>query len=369
MLHENTSPTDWEELTEFIADGKCVLFLGPGATVNYANSERQTQFFEELVRKYPNYLYSYNKGDGFLIFINRDASSIISQKVKKFYEASFDSEMLAKLAQIPFHFIILLSPDMSLNREMKSQNFAFQSDYFGKPNVSEAITPNKNSLPLLYHIMGCTEDANSLLVSHADMYKYISEITTIKQSNQYEWLKTALSGANVGRLLFLGVDFDKWYFQLILNVLNLENIPCIRHAYIHDKWESPVRSVWEKHFRIDFVPNQITEFVDTLHQHCKQKKLLRKPIEDATISRNYKLSSFMKFFVAALSAEDLTTFCMCNYEKVYEEFTSEQSKSTRINKLMEYVKQHNDYENMLNLMKEENQVQFNKINNESPYYD
>lgn len=364
MLHENTSPTDWEELTEFIADGKCVLFLGPGATVNYANSERQTQFFEELVRQYPNYLDSYNKGDDFLIFKDRKGFSTISRNIKNFYEEDFSSEMLAKLAQIPFHFIILLSPDMSLNREMKAQNFAFHADYFSKSNVANITSPNKTTLPLLYHIVGCTEEPNSLLISHSTMYAYIRSFS--ERLPQFQWLKTALSEDNVNRILFLGVDFDKWYYQLMLDMLDLEEIPCIRHAYIHDTWESPMRSIWEKHFLIDFVPNQITEFVDTLHQHCKQKNVLRKAIEGAKIGRKYKISSFVKFFMIALNGEALDFFCMCHYPSVKDDFTPEQGKSMRINKLMEYVIQHDDYENMLSLMKDENQVQFN---NNAPYYD
>lgn len=78
------------------------------------------------------------------------------------------------------------------------------------------------------------------------------------------------------------------------------------------------------------------------------------------LSIKYNLANIKRYFVVALSGSDLDSFCLSYFDDVYNEFVPDQSKSTRIDLLLKYIKQNNQYDRLLSLMKEENPVQYDK---------
>jgi hypothetical protein len=358
-----TTPIDWDVLVEIISEGKCVLFLGPGATINYADKERQDRFFKELWKSHPDDIYSYHEEDGFFVFSKKEAIYDISIKARKFYNEDYGSPMLEKLARIPFHFIVLLSPDTTLQKEMSKQGFSYTEDYYDMLNEHNPPLPSPDTPPLIYHLLGISQKTESLIVSHGEMYNFMRAFlggTRLPQN-----IKTALNFQHAKNLIFLGVDFDKWYFQLIMNILGVDSNNYNSYASIQTG-EIGLRTIWEKHFRINFVPQQIDDFVDNLHQSFANSNRLRQPASVKPAPHNYKIANIIKFMNNALNGTDLDSFCLSYFDKVYDDFTPEQGKSARINKLMEYVRQADDFENLLHLMKEENPIQYSK---NEPYYE
>jgi hypothetical protein len=57
---------------------------------------------------------------------------------------------------------------------------------------------------------------------------------------------------------------------------------------------------------------------------------------------------------------------MINFDEVYDNFTPTQGQSARLNALLDYLERKSDYENFLDLAKEENPVQFKNF---APYYE
>jgi len=268
--------------------------------------------------------------------------------------------MLEKLAQIPFHFIVLLSPDTTLQTEMTKQSFAFTEDYYDIINEHSPGLPTRDA-PLTYHLLGTSHKTESLIVSHGEMYNYMRAFlggTKLPQN-----IKTAINFQNAKNLIFLGVDFDKWYFQLMLNMLGVDTNNYNSYASIQ-RGATGLRTIWEKHFHINFVPHEINEFVDKLHQHFT-KDQLRQPKTEPP-NRSYKIANIIRFLNVALNGTDLDSFCLSYFDSVYDDFTPNQGKLARINKLMEYVRQQNQYEKLLELMKEENPIQYEK---NEPYYE
>ncbi len=363
MDTSNTTSIDWETLAEIISEGKCVLFLGPGATVNYGERERLNNFFRQLLQNHPADIHSYHPEDGFFVFSKKEAIYDISIKVRRFYKEDYSSPMLEKLAQIPFHFIVLLSPDTALQTKMTKHGFAFTEDYYDIIKEHSPEVPGPDTPPLIYHLLGISHKTETLIISHGEMYNYMRAFvggTKLPQN-----IKTAINFQHAKNLVFLGVDFDKWYFQLMLNMLDIDTNNYNSYASIQSG-ATGLRTIWEKHFHINFVPHEIDAFVDNLYRHFANKNQLRRVPVNPPVKRNYKVASFVKFLMKALNGTDLETFCSSYFESVCDDFTPEQSKSARINILMEYVRQQDEYEKLLELIKEENPIQYKES---EPYYE
>ena len=245
---------------------------------------------------------------------------------------------------------------------MTKQGFAFTEDYYDIINEHAPVLPTHDTPPLIYHLLGVSHKTESLIISHGEMYNYIRAFlggTKLPQN-----IKSALNFQNAKNLIFLGVDFGKWYFQLMLNMLGVDTNNYNSYASIQNG-ATGLQTIWEKHFHINFVPHEIDEFVDRLHGQFKQNQL-RSPAISGTAKHKYKVDSIIKYLILAFNGTDLDTFCLSYFDSVYDDFTPEQSKTTRINKLMEFVRQHDQYEKLLELMKGENPIQYDK---NQPYYE
>lgn len=362
VMEQTYSAIDWTTLAEIIDEGKTVLFLGPEATVNYGDHERQNRFFGQLLADHADELHSYNQEDGLFVFSAREAIYQIATKVKRFYSQDYGSPMLEKLAQIPFHFIVVLTADCSLQFAMERLRLSYNEDYYDVLNErTDLHLPTRHTPPLFYHLLGTAKNTDTLIISHGQMYDFIRSFlggTKLPQN-----IKTALNFQKAKSLIFLGINFDKWYFQLILNVLGVD-----AHAYNSfasiQEGETGLRTVWEKYFRIHFVPHHLDEFVNNLHAAFPPDKLRTAQPQKPVV--RYKNASFIKYFSAAFGATDFDTFCLSYFDEVHNDFADGQGKSARVNKLIAYVQQNNQYENLLGLMKDENPVQFEK---NAPYYE
>ncbi len=101
MENTQTSAIDWGELADIIEMGQCVLFLGPEATVNYADKNRQTNFFSELEKTSPA-IHSYHKEDGLFVFSKPEASLGVQLKLKSFTKATSARRCWARLRKSLF---------------------------------------------------------------------------------------------------------------------------------------------------------------------------------------------------------------------------------------------------------------------------
>ena len=67
---------------------------------------------------------------------------------------------------------------------------------------------------------------------------------------------------------------------------------------------------------------------------------------------------FRELVDAAFSNESLRIFCSDNFSEVYNNFTSEQSKSDRVLALIDYVERHNGFDRLASLVRQENPEQY-----------
>jgi len=272
---EQITNIDWEFLFDSIQDERTVLFIGPSIAINPNGKNLQSEFFEKFYLENSKDIISYHKQDGFFLYKDEGTKMILTNRIKKFYQQNFAKDIVEKLSQIPFHLIILVTPDLTIKNTFNEKNFDYNYSYF---DYSKAIDitemPNKNK-PLIYSLLGTVDYNDTLITSHQDLFLYLralfgSNILPLK-------LRTLLSKEKASNFIFLGLDFDKWYFQLLLNLLELNNDRFIRYATLCDLTNDN-KTLCESHFKINFIAKNAEIFVEKLYEYFAKTENIRNSI-------------------------------------------------------------------------------------------
>lgn len=235
-----------------ISIGKCLVILGPRLlTEDGPNIKANLNAYlkQELGDQ-----VSYYSEDGFLSFDPDERDFEISDNVKDFYEKLEPHAVYQKIAEIPFTLIINTSPDKTLNRVFDKKNREYDYDYF-KMYEGSHDPPSKHST-LIYNIFGDYEDMDSMVLTFKDLSNYMQSFMESEPN-----IKQALNDAKA--ILFFGFSYDKWYFQLLLSMLRLEDGR-------KNSWETPkdnIKNFYVGEFKMKFFSDSTaTQIIDELHQ-------------------------------------------------------------------------------------------------------
>jgi hypothetical protein len=282
-------PINWEDLKEAMLKEKAILFLGPEVTVNYEDRNNQEKFFNNLVAKYggggPMGIKTYHERDGLLVFNEPGGRNGHQNNIRQFYLGTqpapnvshqFSSSVLQKLAEIPFKMVINTSPDNSFQAECEQRGFGFTHTFpFRPPYAFTPAIPITGQTPLIYGLLGSVVDAGSLILTHQDLFRLMEKV--FQQGCFAQALKMAFPEGDYTHLVFLGFDFDKWYFQLLLQILDIEPKKLVAPpASNHARFDVQTEQFYESHFKINFVRSGIPQFVNHLHG-LFDKRQLRRP--------------------------------------------------------------------------------------------
>jgi hypothetical protein len=271
--HEDgTEPINWKFIVRQVEKQKCILFLGPELFRTDGNElSRQQVFFEALARNNPHRILSYND-DGFFMFSSPEEKTRLFKEIRDFFEEQAEDDLIRKIAEIPFHVTVSINPDILLRRFFLQKNQAHVFEYFDKKikkDLSEAPSLKK---PLIYNLFGSVTNLDTLILTHDDLFEYFRALMGNNVLPQE--LRTALETAT--NYVFLGFQFDKWYIQLILSLLKLNDkqYNFIRYASANTLGKD-AKTLCINHYRIQFIGADNNEFINTLHEKCGEAGLLR----------------------------------------------------------------------------------------------
>ncbi len=349
---------DINRIIESTLQGKTVIFLGPEATINYGSQDRLMLAFREIQNNCPaGLILKYPANDSFMIFGDKRAKIYGQERIKAFYSNDFVNPSLEKIAEIPFALYVSTTPDLTLEKTFDKKKFAYKSTYYSHKNLRKIDELPTSENPLLYHVFGRIDDVESAIFSYSDLFNYI------KSLNAYEFLPELFRKQlkeNTEHIIFLGLNFEKWHYQILLNILNLDVDPCFQYSVSPCEPVDCFKTLYEEHFQITFVDNNIEHFVNQLYNAFPKDKL-RKPLSEQQKPKKYLKNNILKFINAAYNATDFETLCLINFEEVYNEFTPEQGQMSRINKLLDHVMRNDLYDNLLQIGKEDNPLQFERF--------
>ncbi len=270
---------DWDLIAGTIQEQKCILFIGPGVFANEQFSSLEEWMADFLEKEPGNLIKKYYHDDSLFAFQDPTAKTKATFALKKlFQEEQFEGvkELYRKIAEIPFSMIFTLTPDDLLQQVFKEMKINYQFDFYLKNQpprqVETTFTPTANS-PLLYNMFGYVQNRDSLVMTHDDLFDYLNSV--LAESSMHPDIKQSIK--KMENFIFLGISFDKWYMQLLLKMLyrlqgREEFLRFANQALLTDE----LRSLFADQFRIEFVPQQIPEFIDQLHAWFSEKGALRR---------------------------------------------------------------------------------------------
>jgi len=267
-----TKPVDWDFIVKTLKRQRCILFLGPELfRASDGAKSKQQVFFEKLVVENPDKILSYNQ-NGFFLFSSPQDRTRIFLKIVDFFEEQPDEDTIRKIAEIPFHTIVSINPDIALKKFFEQNNYPHTFEYFDKNKKKDIAEGPSKEKPLFYNLFGSVTKEETLILTHGEMFEYFK---ALMGNNVLPLeLRTALESAL--DLIFLGFEFDKWYVQLILSLLKLndEKYQFIRYAS-SNVMNHDTESLCIKHFKIEFIGADNNLFINTLHEKCRQAGILR----------------------------------------------------------------------------------------------
>lgn len=283
-----TKKLDWELLIDDIRDEKCVLVLGAEAYLNENNQSIHDLAFQHLDIENNAGILRYYESDNLFLF-EEGYKRRFCNRLRKFYETQTPPTILHKLARVPFHLWLVGTPDFLAPTVFEQNNFNFQFDYFSKEQKPSGIEHISSSNPLIYNVFGNIKDEESLVMTHNELFEYFESL--FAQRGIPSALKNTLY--NTKQFLFVGVPFDRWYFQVLLRLLNIRrDFNKIQSFAASQTDKEEVLTFCRDQFNMNFVHKNLHDFVDTLLKKCQEFDLPLRNI--ATAESANALTPFSK---------------------------------------------------------------------------
>lgn len=184
---------------------------------------------------------------------------------------------LQKLVHLPFLAIVNLTFDDLLVQNFQAAGLDFvKINYVFRQSMDDKLDP-KMSLskekPLILNLLGNMASPDNLVLTHNDLFDFLKTLF----ENKDEWLHELLHEADC--FLFIGVPFEKWYMQLLLQKLSKytkKSDEAERFALSEQK-ETRMQELFTHELGFHFVKEAHTEVIEELYKYCEDNDILNKP--------------------------------------------------------------------------------------------
>ncbi|MFI5458782.1 MAG: SIR2 family protein, partial [Isosphaerales bacterium] len=138
------------------------------------------------------------------------------------------AEPHAILASLPCPIYITTNPDNLMADALRAakkvpqvQVFDWRSEVQSGPLIEpfDRLSPKAERAPLVYHLFGCLDQVDSLVLTEDDYFDYLINFA-VKRDVVPEAIRRSLTGSS---LLFLGFRVDEWDFRVLFrSIMNRE---------------------------------------------------------------------------------------------------------------------------------------------------
>jgi hypothetical protein len=263
-----------QSIVKALNNDKCVLFLGPNISRDSEGDPVHHKFLREVANRYQDEV-QYHEEEGFLFFKEPAAKSDVIYDMMDYYKNNeFSIELLKKIAHIPFHLIVSLTPDATATWVFK-EYYDLEAEFvdFEKRTEKDCRVPSADH-PVIYSLLGMAAKGNFIL-SQEDFYEYMKEVISNKRAIPVH-VRSALTAAR--HFLFMGFGFQQWYVRLLMNVLDFHTIEVGKKRQVinfEDTSEGLYRELVERQFSLNFIDQNYDSFIDELLEESRAQGIAR----------------------------------------------------------------------------------------------
>ncbi len=314
----------WNLIINTIKAEKCILFLGPEAFSPDGNKTYHAALCEYLHAHTKGVMPYYDK-DEFFYFADKQTKLETYYDILEFYNQKFTTETYDKVAQLPFPVVVSLNPDDFLHKAMERLGFEHQFEFFHKLKDFNKITPPVKANPLIYNLFGHYNEAESLILTHNDLFDFV--FLLLGSKGLPNELRTKLNEAD--NFIFVGCRFDKWYLQVLLRLINPKGEK-IQLAL--DKLLIPEsRGFFMDQFNVQFVDETPADFINQLHAKCAEAGILRRT-DDTDIPVWQKVQNAVSADNIESALKMMEDYAKANVPDIVSDIVLIQSQHSRLNR-------------------------------------
>ncbi len=259
-----------DDLLFDIEEEKCVLVIGPELHVQAGKS--QTSFIhEQLLEREAQHIAYYYPNDSLFLFKEESHKNRAIRRLKRLYRnMEVPKAEYKKILELPIPLIISLNPDTHLRQV--AQELGVQHDFkhfrYSGEAAEEVAAPSKDR-PLFYNLSGCLSEEESLVLDYEDLFKLLKAVLPDGLPN-----KIRIHLRRSESFLFLGFDFEKWYSQLLLQLLTYEQKGRSKFAVKAQLQDTHAKDFLIHQFQVQFLADD-AYFFDRLHEALGKENQLR----------------------------------------------------------------------------------------------
>lgn len=267
-----------------------MLLIGP-EMLKVGNKSLMTCVYEQIAQAYDHEI-KYLEDVGLLLFQDDTDKLDLPGDVRELYnKMEIQTEVFKKILEIPFSLILSLTPDNLLSEAAYRYGVPHEAAHFRHNGMASTLEYNPcKERPLFYNLFGDLNDEESLILDYEDLYEFLRKV--LGSPGLPEKIRIQLERAK--SFFFIGFDFQKWYTQLILQLITgkgrrgARKVAIKNKAFTNDRTENFVIS----QFKLNFLDKK-RPFLDELYEIFQEAGSLRKLgtrlTEDArTLSQNIR---------------------------------------------------------------------------------
>ncbi|MBR9920936.1 MAG: hypothetical protein GYB31_08850 [Bacteroidetes bacterium] len=259
-----------------IREESAVLILGPQVLTTPEGETAYDALIDKIKPEQNANVLRYYEKDGFFLFDQGQKRTLLCHDIKKFYNGLPANKLLEQLMEIPFHIILNVNPDRSLQKAFDRRGFSYEEMYYKRDSTYQDFKIPTANRPLIYNIFGSVKSEESMILTHDDLYEYFKSVFSGRSMPGDLKLKL-LEAKN---FIFLGMEFDHWYMQLLLREFEIHKEKYAFTRYAINQGRNPeIETFCTEQFKINFISDNISRFVNTLHEQATQVGLMRKAEE------------------------------------------------------------------------------------------
>ena len=280
---------DWDLIIEDILNERCIIVLGPGIykaeiKTNSATPPKKVSLYDEFIDSLElstdHRIKNYYLKDNLFEFSSYRSRIQFIKSQREFFNGYMDEvlndETLNQLVDLPFLCYINAGLDSFLFELFKKRKNQHHFEFYPNLICNQVLI---NGIPLIYNLLGNLEDTSSPIITHDSLFSFFNKTLGNRSSEEPAAGKNQIPPQllkyceKASRIIFLGVELEKWYVQLIFRILGFNVGEKTAHALLEAEIDSDTLRICESQFFIVVVRNKkIDQFVVDLWRNFKERE-------------------------------------------------------------------------------------------------